>query len=70
MQTEPFCMLTFRSWQRLGAVANATLSKYKHSTEIQYEGETLTIVRVVDHKMGLFGSAKLVLSRTVGASLC
>ena len=54
-------LYTFRSWQWLGAVANVTMSEYHNSTEIQQEGETLTILRVADHKTGLFGSAKLVL---------
>ena len=54
-------LLTFRSWQRPGAVANATLAEYKKCTDIQQEGETVTIIRVADHKTGLFGSAKLVI---------
>ena len=33
---------------------NATMSEYRNSTEIQQEGETLTILRVADHKTGLF----------------
>ena len=54
-------LLTFRSWQRPGAVANATLAKYKKRTDIQQQGETVKIIRVADHKTGLFGSAKLVI---------
>ena len=54
-------LLTFRSWQRPGAVVNATMSEYRNSTEIVQEGETLTILKVADHKTGLFGSAKLVI---------
>ena len=54
-------LLTFRSWQRPGAVANATLVEYRKRTEIQKEGETLTIIKVAEHKTGLFGSAKLII---------
>ena len=42
-------------------MANATLAEYKKHTDIQQEGETVTIIRVADHKMGLFRSAKLVI---------
>ena len=54
-------LLTFRSWQQLDAVVNATMSEYCNSTEIVQEGETLTTLKVADHKTGLFGSAKLVI---------
>ena len=54
-------LLTFRSWQRPGAVANATLAEYKNRTEVQREGETVIIIKVAKHKTGLFGSAKLVI---------
>ena len=47
-------LLTFQSWQWPGAVVNATMSEYRNSTEIQQEGETLTILRVADKKTGLF----------------
>ena len=47
-------MLTFRSWQRPGAVANATMTEYRNSQEIVQEGETVTVLRVADHKTGLF----------------
>ena len=52
-------LLTFRSWQQPGAVANATLAEYNNRTEVQREGETVTIIKVAEHKTGLFGSAKL-----------
>ena len=39
-------LLTFRSWQRPGAVANATLVEYKNRTEVQHERETVTIIKV------------------------
>ena len=54
-------LLTFRSWQRPGAVANATLAEYKNRTEVRHEGETVTIIKVAEHKTGLFGSAKFVI---------
>ena len=54
-------LLTFRSWQRPGAVANATIAEYKKRTEVRREGETVTIIKVAEHKTGLFGSAKLVI---------
>ena len=54
-------LLTFRSWQQPRAVANATLAEYKNRTEVQREGETVTIIKVAEHKTGLFGSAKLVI---------
>ena len=54
-------LLTFRSWQRPGAVANATLVEYRKRTEIQKEGETLTIIKVAEQKPGLFGLTKLII---------
>ena len=39
-------LLTFRSWQRPGAAANATLAEYKNRTEVPHEGETVTIIKV------------------------
>ena len=54
-------LLTFQSWQRPGTVANATLKEHQKRTDIQQQGDTVTIVRVADHKTGLFGSAKLVI---------
>ena len=54
-------LLTFGSWQRPGAVANATLAEYKNRTEVRHEGETVIIIEVAKHKTCLFGSAKLVI---------
>ena len=54
-------LLTLHSWQQPEAVANATLAEYKNRTEVQREGETVTIIKVAKHKTGLFGSAKLVI---------
>ena len=39
-------LLTIRSWQQPGAVANATLAEYKNRTEVPDEGETVTIIKV------------------------
>ena len=47
-------MLTFLSWQWPGAVANAMMTEYRNSQEIVQEGETITVLRVADHKTGLF----------------
>ena len=54
-------ILTFCSWQRPGAVANATLAEYKNRTEIWREREMVTIIKVAEHKTGLFGSTKLAI---------
>ena len=54
-------LLTFHSWQQPAAVANATIAEYKNRTKVQREGETVTIIKVAEHKTGLFGSAKLVI---------
>ena len=40
---------------------NTTLAEYKKRTDIQQEGETVKIIKVADHKTGLFRSAKLVI---------
>ena len=54
-------LLTFWSWQQPGAVANATLAEYNKLADIHQEGETVTIIMVANHKMGLFRSAKLII---------
>ena len=54
-------LLTLWSWQRPGTVANATWVEYKKLTGIHQEGETVTIIMVANHKMGLFRSAKLII---------
>ena len=55
-------LLTFRSWQRPGAVANATLQEYKQRKEVKTGSDVMTVIRVVEHKTGLSTSAKIVLS--------
>ena len=56
-------LLTFLSWQRPGAAANATLREFKHIEQHRVEsGEMMSVLRVVNHKTGVSGSAKLVLT--------
>ena len=48
-----------KSWQRPGAVANATVEEFQQAKE---EDDNV-IIRVVNHKTGIHGSAKLVFSK-------
>lgn len=58
-------MLLFKSWQRPGAVINATLPEYHASKVVQ----GITVIRVKEHKTGVTGSAKLMLTGTDSSRL-
>lgn len=55
-------ILLFKSWSRPGAVMNLTISEYNnHEVVESAEGEVI-VLRVKNHKTGLAGSAKLMLT--------
>ena len=54
-------LITFRSWQRPGAAYHLTLEEWGRRTETK-DGENVSVViKVLKHKTGLSGSAKVVL---------
>lgn len=55
------CLAHFSELAATSAVVNATLAAFKKRTNIHQDGETVTIVRVADHKTGLYGSTTLVI---------
>ena len=55
-------ILPFKSWSRPGAVINLTINEYNnHELVENAEGEVI-VLRVKNHKTGLAGSAKLMLT--------
>ena len=55
-------ILLFKSWSMPGAVINLTISEYNNHEAVENaEGEVI-MLRVKNHKTGLAGSAKLMLT--------
>ena len=62
-------LLIFRSWQRPGAVMNATLDEYKDRSEVRVRGEAMVVMKVAEHKTGAVASAKIILKHADLAKL-
>ncbi len=55
-------LLTFKNWQRAGAVVHMTAEEFHEARREPVEGEELLVVMVKAHKTGIKGSAKLTLA--------
>ena len=55
-------LLMFKSWQRPGAVANMTMSEFLHHHLVKEGEDEVVVIRVKEHKTGMSGSAKVVLT--------
>ena len=56
-------LILYKSWQRPGAVQNCTLDEYNKKETVQIDDNLVTVIRVMQHKTGQSGSAKLLLSQ-------
>jgi hypothetical protein len=54
-------LITFRSWQRPGAAYHPTLKEWGRRTETKDGKDVSVVIKVLKHKTGLSGSAKVVL---------
>ena len=55
-------LLMFKSWQRPGAVANMTMREFLHHHLVKEGEDEVVVKRVKEHKTGMSGSAKVVLT--------
>ena len=53
--------ILYKSWQRAGAVCNATLEELKAARMVIQKGRTVVIIGVAEHKTGWERHAKLLL---------
>ena len=56
-------LILYKSWQIPGAVQNCTLDEYNKKETVKMVDNLVTIIRVMQHKTGQSGSAKLLLSQ-------
>ena len=57
-----FCLLAYHSWQRPGAVTNATLNEYEAMKERGRDGVTVHVMRVARHKTAREGPAHITIT--------
>ncbi len=55
-------LLTFRSWQRPGAVANITMEDWRNRELKTADGKICSVIKVIRHKTAVHGAARIVLT--------